>query len=230
MPESNEKQRLLELRRLIETYNHQYYVQDQPTVPDIEYDRLMRELVDIEDRHADWVVAESPSQRVSGSPASQFSRVSHLQPLLSLDNVFSIEALKDFSNRIVQRLSSDADLSYVCEPKLDGLAVSLIYENGCLSRGATRGDGQVGEDVSANVRTVRNVPLKLRGSKLPRLLEVRGEVFMSRQGFERMNQDAKARGDKIFVNPRNAAAGSLRQLDAKVTASRPLRMYCYALG
>ncbi|HHJ18525.1 MAG TPA: NAD-dependent DNA ligase LigA [Gammaproteobacteria bacterium] len=218
------------LRREIEAHNYRYYVLDNPEVPDAEYDRLMRELQALEAAHPELVTAESPTQRVGAAPLARFSEVKHEQPMLSLANVFSPEELQAFDKRIRDRLNIEEELDYVAEPKLDGLAVSLIYEDGVLVRAATRGDGHTGEDVTQNVRTIDAIPLRLMAQDWPRRLEVRGEVYMPKAGFEAMNQQALAKGEKAFVNPRNAAAGSLRQLDPQVTAKRPLAMYCYALG
>ena len=218
------------LRREIEAHNYRYYVLDNPEVPDAEYDRLMRELQALEAAHPELITAESPTQRVGAAPLARFSEVKHEQPMLSLANVFSPEELQAFDKRIRDRLNIEEELDYVAEPKLDGLAVSLIYEDGVLVRAATRGDGHTGEDVTQNVRTIDAIPLRLMAQDWPRRLEVRGEVYMPKAGFEAMNQQALAKGEKAFVNPRNAAAGSLRQLDPQVTAKRPLAMYCYALG
>lgn len=220
------------LRERLEDYNYRYYVLDNPSVPDAEYDRLMRQLRDLEARHPELISADSPSQKVGGGLATAFTEVQHEMPMLSLDNVFEEADFKEFIRRVRNRLnvSSEQPLSYCCEPKLDGLAMSLLYVNGVLERAATRGDGQTGEDVTANVRTIRNVPLKLRGEQLPERLEVRGEVVIPSADFERMNEQARANGKKIFANPRNAAAGSLRQLDSRITASRPLAFYTYGMG
>ena len=219
-----------QLCELLTEYGHQYYVLDNPTVPDAEYDRLMRELIALEADHPELKTPASPSVRVGGQPLSAFSQVRHEIPMLSLDNVFSDEELQAFEQRMRDRLKRELNFTFCCEPKLDGLAVSLLYRDGNLVRGATRGDGTTGEDISVNVRTVRNIPLKLHGSGWPAVLEVRGEVFMSKAGFDRLNETQLAAGGKTFANPRNAAAGSLRQLDSKITASRPLEFCCYGLG
>lgn len=224
------RQQAEQLRRQLEDYNYQYYVLDDPSVPDAEYDRLFRELQALEQTHPDLVTANSPTQRVGGAPAPGFATVSHRQPMLSLDNVFDADGLAAFDQRLRDRLKRDDAITYVCEPKLDGLAVSLIYEGGKLVTAATRGDGQTGEDITANVRTIRSVPLTLRGEDWPQLLEVRGEILMSRSGFEALNMRQLAAGEKAFANPRNAAAGSLRQLDSRITAQRPLEIYCYGMG
>ncbi|MBN7798969.1 NAD-dependent DNA ligase LigA [Parahaliea mediterranea] len=223
---------LASLRERLEDWNYRYYVLDDPSVPDAEYDRSMRRLVELETAHPELLRADSPSQRVGAEPLSQFSQVRHELPMLSLDNAFSEEELRDFNRRVLERLKLEPDtaLEFACEPKLDGIAVSLLYRDGVLERGATRGDGTTGEDITHNVRTVQSVPLRLRGSGYPPLLEVRGEIYMTKQGFETLNARARERGDKGFVNPRNAAAGTLRQLDARLTAQRPLQMCCYSVG
>lgn len=230
---SNKLQAEQQIARLREQLNHhsvQYYVLDDPEIPDVEYDRLYRELQSLEQQFPDLITPDSPTQRVGDKPLENFAQVKHELPMLSLDNVFSEEELIDFNKRLQQRLERDDEITYAAEPKLDGLAVSLLYENGLLVRAGTRGDGTTGEDITQNVRTIHAVPLKLGGDDVPRLLEVRGEVFMPRAGFEKLNQRAREQGEKVFVNPRNAAAGSLRQLDPRVTAQRPLSMYCYSLG
>ncbi len=226
------RSRVASLREQIEAHNRAYHVLDAPTIPDAEYDRLMAELRELESRHPELASADSPTQRVGGEPLAAFSSVRHSLPMLSLRNAFSDDELRDFDRRIRERLGIPADvaLDYACEPKFDGIAVSLRYRDGVFEQAATRGDGETGEDITANVRTVRNVPLSLRGSGWPALLEVRGEIVMPRAGFEALNARARANDEKTFVNPRNAAAGSLRQLDPKVTASRPLELYCYGLG
>jgi DNA ligase (NAD+) len=218
-----------ELRAQLAALNYRYYVLDDPQVPDAEYDRLMRELVALEAQHPHIVTADSPTQRVSGEAAPQFRAVQHRVPMLSLRNAFSADEVADFDRRVRERLQAVADIDYMAEPKLDGLAVTLSYENGRLARAATRGDGATGEDVTANVRTIRSVPLVLKG-RAPALLEARGEVFMPLAGFRRMNDAARARAEKLFVNPRNAAAGALRQLDARITAQRPLEVFFYGIG
>ncbi|WP_375055798.1 NAD-dependent DNA ligase LigA [Zobellella sp. DQSA1] len=227
---SDAKARILALREQLDSYNYQYYVEDAPTVPDAEYDRLMRELVALEQAHPELMDADSPSQKVGGVPVSAFPEVRHALPMLSLDNVFSDEELAAFEKRVMDRLGVADPLDFCCEPKLDGLAVSLVYEQGRLVQAATRGDGTTGEGITENVRTIRAVPLKLKGEGWPARLEVRGEVYMPRAGFENMNQAARAEGGKVFANPRNAAAGSLRQLDSRITAKRPLAFYCYGVG
>ncbi len=223
-------QQLEALRTTINQHNYSYYVLDDPAVSDSEYDRLMQELKALESQHPELVSADSPTQRVGAQPLAKFGQVRHEVPMLSLDNAFSQDDLQDFDRRIHDRLKSDATIEYACEPKLDGIAVSLLYENGVLIRGATRGDGQTGEDITLNVRTIPSIPLKLLGSGWPARLEVRGEIYMPRTGFNALNEKAMKGGEKTFVNPRNAAAGSLRQLDPRITASRPLEMCCYSAG
>jgi len=221
--------RVEDLRARIDEYNYHYYVLDDPLVPDAEYDRLMRELQALEARYPRLVSPDSPTQRVGAGPSSAFAEVRHEIPMLSLANAFSDEEVRDFDRRARARLDED-EVEYVVEMKLDGLAISLLYVDGVLRRAATRGDGRVGEDVSANVRTIPAVPLRLRGRGYPRLLEVRGEIYMDKRGFEALNRAQEAQGAKPFANPRNAAAGSLRQLDPRITASRPLTLFCYGVG
>jgi DNA ligase (NAD+) len=221
--------RIVALREQLTGHDYRYYVLDEPTVSDSEYDGLMQELKALEAQHPDLITPDSPTQRVGGTPVSDFGVVEHAVPMLSLDNGFSEQDLLDFDRRVHERLKTEADIAYSAEPKLDGLAVSLTYRRGVLERAATRGDGLHGEDVTANIRTLRAVPLMLRGAP-PEVIEVRGEVFMPVAGFRLMNEQALARGEKVFVNPRNAAAGSLRQLDARISASRPLDIFLYAVG
>ncbi len=221
------------LRKEIDEHNYRYYVLDDPSVDDAVYDALMRELVEIEAAHPTLQTPDSPTQRVGAEPSSAFAEVAHEVPMLSLANAFSEQEVKDFDRRVRERLELTADdgpVVYTAEPKLDGLAVSLLYEDGEFRRAATRGDGTTGEDVTHNVRTLRSVPLKLRGRDYPKRFEVRGEVYMTREGFASLNERIGAAGGKTFVNPRNAAAGSLRQLDAAVTRSRPLLLFCFAVG
>ena len=222
-------QRIAQLRDEINQHDHRYYVLNEPAVPDAEYDRLMKELRELEAAHPELVTADSPTQRVSGSAAAEFGEVKHAIPMLSLENGFSEEDLIDFDRKVRERLGAEGAIDYSATPKLDGLAISVLFRDGVYQRAATRGDGLTGEDVTANVATIRSVPRKLRG-KPPAVLEVRGEVFLPFAGFEKMNRDATARGDKIYVNPRNAASGSLRQLDPRITAQRPLDLYFYELG
>ncbi len=230
--------RILELRAELDLHNYRYHVLDEPSIPDAEYDRLFRELKDLEAQHPELVSSDSPTQRVGSAALTAFTQVRHEVPMLSLGNAFEENDLREFDRRVIEGLDlpagdlfgAGAAVEYSCEPKLDGLAVSLLYRDGLLVQGATRGDGTTGEDISVNVRTVRNIPLKLHGSGWPAVLEVRGEVFMSKAGFERLNAAQAEVGGKTFANPRNAAAGSLRQLDSKITASRPLEFCCYGLG
>jgi len=220
------QKRAEELRGLLEHHNYRYYVLDDPEVPDAEYDRLMRELEGIEASHPELVTPDSPTQRVSGTPQEGFATVLHRVPMLSLANAFSEEEVTDFNRRVEQGLERP-DIVYAAEPKMDGVAISLTYEDGLLTTAATRGDGERGEDVTANVRTIRAVPLKLVGDGWPALLEVRGEIYMPRAGFEAFNRRALEAGEKPLVNPRNGAAGSLRQLDPQMTAKRPLAFFAY---
>ncbi len=218
------------LTNLINEYNYQYYVIDNPTIPDAEYDRLMRELQALEAAHPSLVTPTSPSQRVGGIAADQFGQIQHEVPMLSLDNAFDEAEIAAFDQRVREWLNTSEHVEYVAEPKLDGLAISLRYEQGVLTQAATRGDGHVGEDVTANVRTIAAIPLQLRGDGWPAILEVRGEIYMPKAGFEALNIAQLADNKKPFMNPRNAAAGSLRQLDSSITATRPLTMYCYGVG
>ncbi|MFC3192800.1 NAD-dependent DNA ligase LigA [Marinicella sediminis] len=222
------------LKDELNEHAYHYYVLDDPLISDSEYDRLYQQLLKAESAHPQWVAEDSPSQRVADQPLSHFSQITHALPMLSLGNVFSAEELQEFDQRIHkildQEVSSVGDISYSAEPKLDGLAVSIRYENGLLVQAATRGDGAIGEDITANVKTIQSVPLSLRGDDLPAVLEVRGEVVMPRDGFSRYNTWALAHDEKVFANPRNAAAGSLRQLDPQKTARRPLAFYAYSIG
>jgi DNA ligase (NAD+) len=217
------------LRASLEEANYRYYVLDAPTISDAEYDRLFRELQALEAEHPALATPDSPTARVGAAPLEAFGSVRHRVPMLSLNNAFADDEVEAFDRRAREALESEA-VEYACEPKFDGLAVSLAYEHGHLARGATRGDGYEGEDVTANLRTVRSIPLRLHGARAPRLLEVRGEVILYRKDFERLNAQQRDRGEKTFVNPRNAAAGSLRQLDPRVTARRPLRFFAYGIG
>ncbi|WP_372758896.1 NAD-dependent DNA ligase LigA, partial [Litorivivens sp.] len=230
MNDADVRARIQTLRDALTEHNHKYYVLDEPSIPDAEYDRLFHELVALEEKYPDLKSPDSPTQRVGGDVLSAFEEVEHVVPMLSLDNVFDEDGLRDFEQRIKSRLGSDAPLVFACEPKLDGIAISLLYERGLLVRAATRGDGKRGEDITNNVKTIASVPLKLRGSDWPDELEVRGEIYMPRAGFEKMNAAARAKDEKVFVNPRNAAAGSLRQLDSKITASRPLELGVYGVA
>lgn len=224
------QERLNQLRETLHYHGVKYYVEDNPEVPDAEYDRLMRELLELEAEHPDLVSIDSPSQRVGGQPLDGFQSVAHEIPMLSLDNAFDDEELESFHKRMSDRIPTAEFNVFCCEPKLDGLAVSLLYENGILVQAATRGDGTTGENITENVRTIKSIPLKLSGQGWPQRIEVRGEVFMPKEGFDKLNQQAQKKGEKVFVNPRNAAAGSLRQLDSRITATRPLSFYAYSVG
>ena len=221
--------RARKLRAEIERHNHQYYVLDQPLVSDAEYDGMFRELQQLESEHAELASPDSPTQRVGGAPLPQFEQLTHRIPMLSLNNAFSEEEVTAFDRRVREGLKT-SDIEYLAEPKFDGLAISLTYARGVFTQGATRGDGYTGEDVTLNLRTIRSIPLRLKGKDVPALVEVRGEVLMYRRDFDRLNQHQRANGEKEFVNPRNAAAGSLRQLDSRITAKRPLRFFAYAVG
>ncbi|EKF9122530.1 NAD-dependent DNA ligase LigA [Vibrio cholerae] len=223
-------QRLTELRKTLHEHGVRYYVEDAPTIPDAEYDRLMRELLELEAAHPELMSSDSPSLRVGGRPLDAFESVVHEIPMLSLDNAFDDSELDSFYRRMTDRIPAVQHSAFCCEPKLDGLAVSLLYENGVLTRAATRGDGTTGENITENVRTIKSIPLRLQGADFPTRLEVRGEVFMPKAGFEALNTRSLKKGEKQFVNPRNAAAGSLRQLDSKITAQRPLAFYAYSVG
>ena len=231
MPSPAVAQEIDSLRERLDSWNYQYYVLDQPTVPDAEYDRCLRRLVELEREYPALLRPDSPTQRVGAAPLERFRQVTHEVPMLSLDNAFNEQDMLDFNRRLQDRLGDgEAPLEFACEPKLDGIAVSLLYRGGVLERAATRGDGSTGEDITHNVRTIPSVPLRLRGEGYPQVLEVRGEIYLPRAGFEQINARARAQGEKTFVNPRNAAAGSLRQLDARITATRPLEMCCYGVG
>ncbi|HEY8485916.1 MAG TPA: NAD-dependent DNA ligase LigA [Limnochordales bacterium] len=222
------RRRAEELRRLIEHHNYRYYVLDSPEISDAQYDALVRELVELESRYPALVTPDSPTQRVGGQVRPEFGSVVHRVPMLSLDNAYTVDELRAWEARL-RRLLPGEPLQFVCELKIDGLAVSLEYEGGRFVRGATRGDGTTGEDVTPNLRTIRSIPLRLRGDQ-PVTLHVRGEVYMVRSAFVRLNEERARRGEPLFANPRNAAAGSVRQLDPRVTASRPLDIWCYAIG
>jgi DNA ligase (NAD+) len=221
--------RIADLRRQLEDANHRYHVLDEPNIPDAEYDRLLRELDELEAAHPELVTADSPTQRVGNAPAGKFAEVRHAIPMLSLGNAFSDEEVEDFVRRIADKLKRPT-LLFSAEPKLDGLAISLRYEGGAFVQGATRGDGATGEDVTLNLRTVKAIPLRLRGKGWPDVLEVRGEVYMPRADFETYNEHARLHGGKVLANPRNGAAGSLRQLDPRITAQRPLAFFAYGTG
>ncbi len=218
------------LRGELQRHNYRYYVLDDPEIPDADYDRMMQRLQELEKQHPQLITADSPTQRVGATPLSAFASVTHEMPMLSLDNAFNEDEMRAFDRRIRERLQDEAEIEYACEPKLDGIAVSLLYQDGLLVRAATRGDGTEGEDVTQNVRTINAVPLRLLGEGYPSVLEVRGEIYMPRAGFEKLNETAREQGEKTFVNPRNAAAGSLRQLDARITARRPLDIGVYGVG
>lgn len=221
---------IAQLRAEIQHHNYRYYTLDDPQIPDAEYDRLLRRLQELETEYPQLITPESPTQRVGATPLTEFATVEHELPMLSLDNAFNDTEILAFNRRIQERLKTTAEIEYACEVKLDGIAVSLLYRDGLLVRGATRGDGTRGEDITQNVRTVHSVPLRLMGDDFPAVLEVRGEIYMPKAGFEALNDNARRNGEKLFVNPRNAAAGSLRQLDPRITAKRPLEMCVYSVG
>ena len=223
----NAQQVMQALGQSLNEHNIRYYVDDAPSITDSEYDRLMQRLLELEALYPHLISADSPTQRVGGMALAKFAQITHLKPMLSLDNAFDEADFSAFHKRVTDKVG---DVSFCCEPKLDGLAVSILYRNGVLERAATRGDGSVGEDITENVKTIKSIPLKLRGQDYPELVEVRGEAFMPKAAFEALNDRARARNEKLFVNPRNAAAGSLRQLDSKITAARSLAFYAYALG
>ena len=229
MPVSAEKE-IDGLREQLRYHSYKYYVLDDPDIPDSEYDRLHKKLVELEKKYPELITSDSPTQRVGSTPLTAFQQIQHQMPMLSLDNVFNEDDLNAFNQRIQDRLKITDDIEYAAEPKLDGLAISLRYENGELIYAATRGDGRTGENVTQNVRTMQSVPLRLLGKTFPEIVEVRGEVFMPKAGFNKLNQQARNNGEKEFANPRNAAAGSLRQLDPNITAKRPLSLYCYSIG
>jgi len=223
----NASQVMQALSQSLNEHNIRYYVDDAPSITDSEYDRLMQRLLKLEALYPHLIVADSPTQRVGGLALAKFDQITHLKPMLSLDNAFDEADFSAFHKRVTDKVG---EVSFCCEPKLDGLAVSILYRHGVLERAATRGDGSVGEDITENVKTIKSIPLKLRGNDFPELVEVRGEAFMPKAAFEALNDRARAKDEKLFVNPRNAAAGSLRQLDSKITAARSLAFYAYALG
>ena len=227
---NNIRQQLNQLRTQLRHHEYLYHVLDAPEIPDAEYDKLMQALKALEEQHPELITRDSPTQRVGAAPLTGFESIRHEVPMLSLDNVFDDQSFLAFNKRVSERLKSSAPLEYCCELKLDGLAVSLLYEQGELVQAATRGDGTTGENITANVRTIRAIPLRLTGDGIPARLEVRGEVFMNQKGFEKLNDSARKSGAKVFANPRNAAAGSLRQLDPKITEKRPLTFCCYGIG
>ena len=224
------KKQIAQLREQLNEHNYRYHVLDAPDIPDVEYDRLMRELQQLEQDYPAYQSSDSPTQRVGAAPQDAFTQVKHEMPMLSLDNAFADDEVRAFNKRINDRLKREGDIEYACEAKLDGIAVSLLYENGQLIRGATRGDGETGEDITQNVKTLHSVPLRLRGKGYPKSLEVRGEIYLPKAGFNAINDEARKQGQKLFVNPRNAAAGSLRQLDSRITATRPLEFCAYSVG
>ncbi len=224
----SDRKKIEQLRQEIQRHDHLYYVKDHPKITDREYDRLLEQLKELEDKHPEWITPDSPTQRVGGAPAEGFATVAHKSSMLSLDNTYNVEELRNFHNRVAKNLGT-ADIEYVVELKIDGLGVSLLYENGQFVRGATRGDGKTGEDITANLKTLRSIPLILTG-EVPPVLEVRGEVYMTRKGFLELNQQREKDGEALFANPRNAAAGSLRLLDSSITAKRPLNIWIYNVG
>ena len=224
------RERAQALHEILQRANYQYYVLDAPELPDAEYDRRLRELQDLEAEYPQLISPDSPTQRVGAEPLTAFAEVRHEVPMLSLDNAFGDDELLEFDRRVRDRINSQEPVEYACEPKLDGIAISLMYRDGILERAATRGDGTTGEDITQNVRTIGSVPLRLRDDGVPAVLEVRGEIYMPKAGFAELNEKARAAGEKLFVNPRNAAAGSLRQLDSRVTARRPLELCVYGVG
>ncbi len=227
---SANKKTVNELRKQLRYHANQYYILDDPEIPDAEYDRLYQSLVALEEKNPTLVTADSPTQRVGSKPLSAFEQIQHQMPMLSLDNVFNEDDLQAFYQRLQDRLKTTDEIALTAEPKLDGLAISIRYEKGELIYAATRGDGSTGENVTQNIRTMKSVPLRLLGDEFPAVLEVRGEVFMPKAGFTKLNQRARENEEKEFANPRNAAAGSLRQLDPAITATRPLSLYCYSVG
>jgi DNA ligase (NAD+) len=221
--------RAADLRNIIEQANVEYYVKDAPRLSDAEYDRLLRELKTIEEEHPELQTPDSPTLRVGAEPSAQFRKVQHLSPMLSLDNAFNDQELKRWEDRNARMVEEVRTAGYICELKIDGAAVSLLYENGVLVRAATRGNGVLGEEITVNIRTIREIPLRLRGDNIPSRMEVRGEIYMPFSGFREMNEKRAAAGEATFANPRNAAAGSLRMLDPRVTAERPLRFFGYQI-
>ncbi|MCH9690159.1 MAG: NAD-dependent DNA ligase LigA, partial [Gammaproteobacteria bacterium] len=228
---SKVQEQINSLRTEIRQYDHAYYVLDEPLIPDALYDKTLRALQALESEHPEHISAESPTQRVGAKPATSLAPIQHAKPMLSLSNVFLEDDLQRFVKRIGDELEKNSDtLVFACEPKLDGLAVNLTYESGILRHAATRGDGATGENITQNIKTIASIPLKLMTNTYPSTLEVRGEVFMTKAGFDALNEKARIDRTKTFANPRNAAAGSLRQLDSSITASRPLAFYCYGMG
>ena len=221
-----------ELKDQIRYHDHRYYSLDDPEISDREYDVLLKNLEEFEKNNPNLISKDSPTQRIGSAPVSQFNTVEHLKPMLSLANVFTKDELEDFYTRVNKRLLTDYGYEIICEPKMDGAAVSIIYEKGHLVSALTRGDGFLGEDITSNIQTIKSIPLKLLSSDftIPDYLEVRGEIFISKNDFEKLNEDAKRNNEKIFANPRNAASGSLRQLDPKITAARPLSFIAHGIG
>ena len=230
MRNNDVKKQIQQLREDINRHNQNYYQYDAPQIPDADYDALMRELQALETENPSLISEDSPTQRVGSAPLDSFQQVQHDVPMLSLDNAFDDNEFEAFDKRVRDRVALVNKVEYLVEPKLDGLAISLLYTDGIFVRAATRGDGKTGENVTENVKTISAIPLRLKGDNLPKPIEVRGEVFMPLSGFERLNRDAVRLSEKPFANPRNAAAGSLRQLDSKVTAKRPLAFYAYGIG
>ena len=229
MDSDNITDQLNQLREKIRLYEYHYYVLDDPLVPDAEYDRCFKSLQQLEGQYPAFVTNDSPTQRVGVKPATTLAPIAHRQSMLSLSNVFSTEELQAFIKRVADKIDC-IDVVFTCEPKLDGLAVNLTYERGVLVSAATRGDGAIGENITGNIKTIAAIPLKLMTAEMPVLIEVRGEVYMPKAGFEAFNEKARLHGEKTFANPRNAAAGSLRQLNPAITAKRPLAFYCYGIG
>lgn len=230
MSKDDAKNQIEKLCKKINEHNYRYYVLDDPSISDAEYDRLFHQLKLLEETYPDLVTPDSPTKRIGAAPLKAFSQVQHDVPMLSLENAFNDEDILAFDKRIHDRLNINAPVEYCCEPKLDGIAINIRYENGLLMHAATRGDGTTGEDVTENIKTIKMVPLRLRGKSIPRLLDVRCEVYMSKSGFDKLNANAEKKGEKVFANPRNAAAGSVRQLDSRITALRPLEVFCYGVG
>lgn len=226
----NIQQKIDKLRVTLRHHEYLYHVMDAPEIPDAEYDRLMNELKALETEYPELITSDSPTQRVGALPLTAFEQVRHEIPMLSLDNAFDETSYQAFDKRLRDRLKNSEEITFCCELKLDGLAVSLLYENGVLVQAATRGDGTTGENITENVRTIKAIPLRLYGENIPARIEIRGEVFMNEKGFEYLNEEARRTGGKVFANPRNAAAGSLRQLDPRITAKRPLTFFCYGVG
>ncbi|MBW2505484.1 MAG: NAD-dependent DNA ligase LigA, partial [Deltaproteobacteria bacterium] len=227
------KKKIDNLREQINFHAHRYYELDDPLIADSEYDQLFQELLQLEDLHPELITPDSPTQRVGGRPLSEFKTVRHTQPMLSLENAFNEKELLEFEDRLKRFLKSENTLSYMAEPKLDGLAVELVYENGMFVTGSTRGDGRVGEEITQNLKTIRSIPLRLTASEdlqPPEMLEVRGEAYLTLAGFKALNEQRLAAEETIFANPRNAAAGSLRQLDSRITAQRPLEFFAYGVS